>query len=31
MNPQRKRRLLWVLLLVAASGLATALVAMALQ
>lgn len=31
MNPQRRRRLLWVLLLVAASGLATALVAMALQ
>lgn len=31
MNPQRRRRLLWVLLLLAASGLATALVAMALQ
>jgi len=31
MNPQRRRRLLWVVLLVAASGLATALVAMALQ
>ncbi|QNR98656.1 cytochrome c maturation protein CcmE [Stenotrophomonas sp. 169] len=31
MNPQRRRRLLWVVLLLAASGLATALVAMALQ
>jgi len=31
MNPVRRRRLLWVMLLVLASGLATALVAMALQ
>lgn len=31
MNPVRRRRLLWVLLLVAVGGLATALVAMALQ
>ncbi len=31
MNPQRRRRLLWVLLLLAASALATALVALALQ
>ncbi|WMJ69819.1 cytochrome c maturation protein CcmE [Stenotrophomonas sp. 24(2023)] len=31
MNPQRRRRLLWVVLLVAASGLATTLVALALQ
>lgn len=31
MNPQRRRRLVWVLLLLAASALATALVALALQ
>lgn len=31
MNPIRRRRLLWVLALVAAAGLATTLVAMALQ
>lgn len=31
MNPQRRRRLLWVLLALGASGLATALVAVALQ
>lgn len=31
MNPIRRRRLIWVLALVAAAGLATALVAMALQ
>lgn len=31
MNPIRRRRLLWVLALVAAAGIATALVAMALQ
>ncbi|MDQ3286760.1 MAG: cytochrome c maturation protein CcmE [Pseudomonadota bacterium] len=31
MNPTRRRRLIWVLALVAAAGLATALVAMALQ
>ncbi|KAB7774262.1 cytochrome c maturation protein CcmE, partial [Xanthomonas sp. LMG 12460] len=31
MNPQRKRRLLWLMLLVLAAGLTTTLVAMALQ
>ena len=31
MNPIRRRRLIWVLALVAAAGIATALVAMALQ
>lgn len=31
MNPTRRRRLIWVLALVAAAGLATTLVAMALQ
>ena len=31
MNPVRRRRLLWVIALVVAAGLATALVAMALQ
>ncbi|MBA2239553.1 MAG: cytochrome c maturation protein CcmE [Lysobacter sp.] len=31
MNPTRRRRLIWILALVAAAGLATALVAMALQ
>jgi cytochrome c-type biogenesis protein CcmE len=31
MNPTRRRRLLWVVALIAAAGIAAALVAMALQ